>query len=96
MAMIQSSDRAQPATLNQAEFKVLSDLAKSKSLFLMEAVWTRFFPLTHALEDILFKEQAIGEIRRLVSDFSIDFIDSKKSLFFIYRHHPAERRAYST
>ncbi|KAI5118028.1 hypothetical protein M0805_004893 [Coniferiporia weirii] len=64
-----------PATLNQAEFKVLSELAKSKNLFLMEAVWTRFFPLTYALEDVLFKEEAIGEIRRLQSDFSIDFID---------------------
>ncbi|EJD01504.1 NAD-binding protein [Fomitiporia mediterranea MF3/22] len=64
-----------PATLNQAEFEVLSKLAKSKNLFLMEAVWTRFFPLTFALEDVLFKQEAIGEIRRLQSDFSIDFID---------------------
>jgi len=64
-----------PATLNKAEFKVLSDLAKSKNLFLMEAVWTRFFPLTFALEKALFEDQVIGEIRRLVSDFSISFVD---------------------
>lgn len=70
----------QPATLNQAEFKVLSDLAKSKNLFLMEAVWTRFFPLTYALEKVLFEEKAIGDIRRLQSDFSIDFIDSELPL----------------
>lgn len=43
----------------------------------MEAVWTRFFPLTYALEEVLFKEQAIGEIRRLFSDFSIDFVDGE-------------------
>lgn len=66
-----------PAALNQAEFKYLSELAKSKNLFLMEAVWTRFFPLTYALEEVLFKEQAIGEIRRLFSDFSIDFVDGE-------------------
>ncbi|OCB85415.1 NAD-binding protein [Sanghuangporus baumii] len=65
----------QPACLNQAEFKVLSDFSKSKNLFLMEAVWTRFFPLTFTLEKALFEQQVIGEIRRLVSDFSIDFVD---------------------
>ena len=43
----------------------------------MEAVWTRFFPLTFELQKILFEEQAIGEIRRLQSDFSIDFIDGQ-------------------
>ena len=43
----------------------------------MEAVWTRFFPLTFALEEALFKEAVIGEIRRLEADFSIDFIDGK-------------------
>ncbi|KAI5120726.1 hypothetical protein M0805_006432 [Coniferiporia weirii] len=64
-----------PATLNRAEFEELSDFAKSKKLFLMEGIWTRFFPLTYALEDVLFKEEAIGEIRRLQSDFSVDSID---------------------
>lgn len=43
----------------------------------MEAVWTRFFPLTYALEKVLFEGKAIGDIRRLQSDFSIDFIDSE-------------------
>jgi len=65
----------QPATLNKAEFNFLSDLAKSKKLFLMEAVWTRFFPLMFALEKVLFEDEVIGEIRRLKSDFSIAFID---------------------
>ena len=41
----------------------------------MEAVWTRFFPLTFALQKALFEQQVIGEVRRLVSDFSIDFVD---------------------
>lgn len=67
----------QPACLNQAEFKLLSKLSKSKNLFLMEAVWTRFFPLTYALEEVLFKEVAIGDIRRLEADFSIDFVDGE-------------------
>ena len=44
----------------------------------MEAVWTRFFPLTYALEEVLFKEQAIGEMRRVFSDFAIDFIDGEQ------------------
>lgn len=54
-------------------------IAKEKNRFLMEAVWTRFFPLTFELQKILFEEQAIGEIRRLQSDFSMDFIDSERT-----------------
>ena len=67
----------QTATLNQEEFKSLMAVAKQKNLFLMEAVWTRFFPLVFELEKVLFEEKAIGEIRRLHSDFSMDFIDGK-------------------
>ncbi|TDL29856.1 NAD(P)-binding protein [Rickenella mellea] len=65
-----------PATLNQAEFIALGEMAKSKKLFLMEAVWTRFFPLVQELQDVLFKEQAIGEIRRVNSDFSLAFLNN--------------------
>lgn len=78
--LLNNTTYLQPATLNQAEFKVVSDLARSKNLFLMEAVWTRFFPLTYALEKVLFEEKAIGDIRRLQSDFSIDFIDSELAI----------------
>jgi len=69
-----TNSHTQPATLNKAEFTILASLAQSKKLFLMEAVWTRFFPLTFALQDLLFKQKVIGDIKRVVSDFSIDFV----------------------
>ena len=43
-----------PLTMNATETKQLIELAKSKNLFLMEGVWTRFFP-------------AMVELRRLLS-----------------------------
>ena len=45
--------------MNRAEWDALVEIAKTKKLFLMEAVWTRFFPLTYALQDLLFKEEAV-------------------------------------
>lgn len=35
-----------PMTVNAKQARVLYDKAKEKKLFLMEAVWTRFFPVS--------------------------------------------------
>lgn len=64
-----------PATLNAAEWAVLSALAKEKSLFLMEGLWTRFQPLIGKLQKALHEDKVIGEIRYVRSDFSMAFYD---------------------
>ncbi|OWZ27420.1 hypothetical protein C347_06196 [Cryptococcus neoformans AD2-60a] len=65
-----------PATLNAGEWKTLSALAKDKSLFLMEAVWTRFLPLTYVLQEHLFVKKTIGDIHAVHADFSMHFLDT--------------------
>ncbi|KAE8551354.1 hypothetical protein EYB25_005239 [Talaromyces marneffei] len=57
-------------TVNAAQAKILVDLARSRNLFLMEAVWTRFFPLSICVRDII-KQGEIGEVVRVVADNSI-------------------------
>lgn len=58
-------------TVNAAQAKILVDLAKAKGLFLMEAVWTRYFPLSIQVRNIIQKGEEIGEVVRVQADLSI-------------------------
>ena len=39
----------------------------------MEAVWTRFFPITLEIQRLIHKERVLGKIQRVFSDLSICF-----------------------
>jgi predicted dehydrogenase len=57
-------------TVNAAQAKLLYSTARSKNLFLMEAVWTRYFPLSIALRNAITSSR-IGEVLRVHADPSI-------------------------
>lgn len=57
-----------PFTLNAAQARDLVDLARSRRLFLMEAMWTRFLPAFDEVRRII-ADGTIGEIRFLTADF---------------------------
>ncbi|KAL7410386.1 hypothetical protein BDY24DRAFT_400358 [Mrakia frigida] len=59
-------------TVNAAQAEILASLAKEKKLFLMEAIWTRFFPSTIAIQEFIASGK-IGDVERIFSDLSIDF-----------------------
>ncbi|KAI0766939.1 NAD-P-binding protein [Trametes elegans] len=59
-------------TSNAAELKVLLKLAKEKKLFFMEALWTRFHPLTLEVKRIA-EEGTLGDPVVLHADLSADF-----------------------
>ncbi|CDO73292.1 hypothetical protein BN946_scf185008.g54 [Trametes cinnabarina] len=59
-------------TSNAAELKALLKLAKEKKLFFMEALWTRFHPLTLELKRIA-EEGTLGDPVVLHADLSADF-----------------------
>src|SRR5258708_3232600 len=42
-----------PFTINERELQELIDVARAKKLFLMEAMWTRFFPLMYRVRELL-------------------------------------------
>lgn len=71
-----------PMTINAQQTIQLTKLAEEKGLFLMEAVWTRFFPLSIELQRLLFEEQIIGRIRRVHTDHGqlFDLNDLKSRL----------------
>ncbi|KAF2811726.1 NAD(P)-binding protein [Mytilinidion resinicola] len=56
-------------TTNAAQAKILVQIAKEKGLFLMEAVWTRYFPLVRELQAKV-QEGTIGDVKRVFADLS--------------------------
>lgn len=56
-----------PFSINAAEAKEVIQLAHEKGLFLMEAMWTRFFPIIVKLRELL-AEGTIGDVKMLVAD----------------------------
>lgn len=56
-------------TVNAAQAKKLVETAKAKNLFFMEAVWTRYFPLSIKIRELV-TSGAIGQVHRVFSDLS--------------------------
>ncbi len=70
-----------PFTVNAREAKKLIALARSRKLFLMEGMWTRFLPAIVQTREWL-AEKRIGEIRRIRADFGFKMpFDPKHRLF---------------
>jgi predicted dehydrogenase len=61
-----------PFTINAEQIKHLKQIAEEKNLFLMEAVWTRFFPLVLDLQKKLFEDRVIGKVHRTSADLGRD------------------------
>ena len=57
-----------PFCVNAAEAERVVELAREKRLFIMEGMWTRFFPLMEEVRRLV-SEGAIGEVRMLNVDF---------------------------
>ncbi|MCJ1374913.1 hypothetical protein MMC20_006146 [Loxospora ochrophaea] len=60
-------------TVNAAQASKLVETAKAKNLFLMEAVWTRYFPLSVQIRKMV-QNGDIGTVHRVIADnsFGID------------------------
>ncbi len=70
-----------PFTINAAEAGALIARAREKRLFLMEAMWTRFFPAAYRLRELL-AQGVIGDVRMLQADFGFRAaFDPKNRLF---------------
>lgn len=66
-----------PLCLNYKQAKSLVDLARSKNLFLMEAVWSRFFPAYVHLRNLV-TTGALGEIFSVDVSFGQPISDVKR------------------
>lgn len=59
-----------PITVNASQAKSLYEIAKKKNLFLLDAVWTRYFPLSVQIRQMI-QNGEIGEVLRVVADTSM-------------------------
>jgi predicted dehydrogenase len=59
-----------PVTVNAQQAEILCKTAKEKGLFLMEAVWTRYFPVSIQIREAI-KNGEIGEVVRVIADTSV-------------------------
>jgi predicted dehydrogenase len=70
-----------PFTVNAAEAERVVSLARERELFLMEGMWTRFFPLMERVRGMTSNGE-IGELRMLTADFGVRFdLDPASRLF---------------
>lgn len=70
-----------PAAINAGEFQEMIDCARKNHTFLMEAVWTKFFPLMQEITKQI-GERGIGQVRVIQSNFSFrNEVDSVSRLF---------------
>ncbi|KAH6975663.1 hypothetical protein EDB80DRAFT_621062 [Ilyonectria destructans] len=56
-------------TVNAKQARILVDKAREKGLFLMEAFWTRYFPVTDYVRDVI-SSGKLGTVYRVFSDLS--------------------------
>ncbi|SMR43109.1 unnamed protein product [Zymoseptoria tritici ST99CH_1E4] len=62
-------EKALTATASQA--RILAAAATTKGVFLLEAVWTRFFPLSSTVRSLV-SQGVIGTVHRVIADCSLD------------------------
>jgi dihydrodiol dehydrogenase / D-xylose 1-dehydrogenase (NADP) len=59
-----------PFACSVADAEYLISLARERNLFIMEGMWTRFFPAVQKARDVALEEGLLGEIATVHSDFS--------------------------
>jgi dihydrodiol dehydrogenase / D-xylose 1-dehydrogenase (NADP) len=63
-----------PLTMNVKQTRELVEFAESKKLFLMEAIWSRFFPAYQRLQQEIAKG-TIGEVLQVYVTFGVQISD---------------------
>lgn len=58
-----------PFTINAREAQEIKELAESKKLFVLEAMWTRFLPSMDAIFEVI-RSGVLGEIKLITADHS--------------------------
>jgi len=70
-----------PFAINAEQARMAVHVARENNLFLMEAMWTRFFPIMYRLRELLVGG-VLGEIRMVTADFGFRAeVDPDRRLF---------------
>eukprot|EP01113_Clastostelium_recurvatum_P000645 TRINITY_DN1029_c0_g2_i3.p1 TRINITY_DN1029_c0_g2~~TRINITY_DN1029_c0_g2_i3.p1 ORF type:complete len:340 (+),score=62.84 TRINITY_DN1029_c0_g2_i3:20-1039(+) len=69
-----------PMAMNLKEVKQMVELAQSSKLFLMEAMWTRFFPAYDHIRKVI-KNGILGEVKALIANFGFKHTGKVERLY---------------
>ena len=69
-------------TTNALQAKKLIETAKEKKLFLMEAVWTRFFPMSIQIRKMI-QDGELGDVHRVIAD-NVRLFSASFSFFLVF------------
>lgn len=61
-----------PFAMTLAQTREVFAAAEEKGVFVMEAMWTRFYPLVRTLQKLLHDDQMIGTVYRTFADFGLE------------------------
>jgi dihydrodiol dehydrogenase / D-xylose 1-dehydrogenase (NADP) len=61
-----------PFTINAKDAEELISLARSKNLFLLDGVWSRFMPVTCMVKKLLLQDRICGNIKFMFAEFGKD------------------------
>ncbi|KXJ97326.1 hypothetical protein Micbo1qcDRAFT_211587 [Microdochium bolleyi] len=61
-----------PIAINARDAQEMFDAARDKCVFLMEAVWTRFFPIAQAVPKSLYQDKIIGDVHQVWTHFGLN------------------------
>ena len=77
-----------PFTCNADDAEYLIQLARDRHLFLMEGMWTRFFPAVEQARQLVMGDtNSIGDVVTVISDFNFNASDSEAyPSSFVYNH----------
>lgn len=57
-----------PAGVNESELQEMIECAKKNNVLFMEGMWTRFFPISQKIKEIV-RTKELGEVRHIEADF---------------------------
>jgi len=60
-----------PLTINEAQAERVIATARAEDRFLMEALWTRFFPVMDDVRRLVHEQQALGDLQLLQADIGV-------------------------
>ena len=60
-----------PMAMNAQQGHEMAEAARKKGVFLMEAIWTRFFPATKELQRLVHEDKVIGDVSAIWVDFGL-------------------------
>lgn len=76
-----------PFACTAEDARYLINLAKERNLFMMEGMWTRFFPAVEEARRLVLEEKKLGEVVSIFSDFNFNASDSDEyPTSFLYQH----------